>query len=529
MKNKKILLLVVLLCMPTVALAYNDYFKNIIGVLIIEGVLTIPMCKLFLKPLSEKMSPGNSQKTYRLLNLIRVVAILLFQEEYVFFDLMLLIIGRSIVKSITIKTSPTTFTSKTNTTNESDLGIELRCTKCNGILKVTDKFCGSCGEPFDGSNVSVIANENAIKQDRTILHFSDFDSMYNLSDSKLLEVFIQKELKKYDMNNKLIPKALSKRKNILNIIFSILLFVYVSLIFFHFPMFTYVIGLIILIVFKILSSRYNLIKYLKKQAKSRPQEKISNIIMSCKESCIKDNTRLIFFIEFVVSIVLALTLFIKPRIFYEKVDGGYAVRFYAFGVTNFKSATIPSTYKQESIISLRGNTFSNMPYLEEVNLPDTIIEIRGQAFKNDRSLVNVKLPSNLNYLGGGAFYNCTSLVSIEIPDSVTFMGGEAFYNAKSLKTIKLSNNLTEIRGDTFSSCSSLESITIPDSVTRIGGHAFYYNTSLSSVNISENSMLSEIGSSAFRGCLSLYSITIPQNTYVNYRAFKESPTVISRY
>ena len=38
------------------------------------------------------------------------------------------------------------------------------------------------------------------------------------------------------------------------------------------------------------------------------------------------------------------------------------------------------------VVGLRGNTFSNMPFLTEVSLPDSITEIRGQAFKNCRSL-----------------------------------------------------------------------------------------------------------------------------------------------
>ena len=64
---------------------------------------------------------------------------------------------------------------------------------------------------------------------------------------------------------------------------------------------------------------------------------------------------------------------------------------------------------------------------------------------------------------------------------------------------------------------------------RIGGHAFYGNSSLSKVSISENSKLQEIGSSAFRQCSRLYNINIPSGTYVNERAFKESPTVVNRY
>ena len=268
---------------------------------------------------------------------------------------------------------------------------------------------------------------------------------------------------------------------------------------------------------------------MKKQLKARPGEKVSNIVMNIKNTFITDNSKGAFVISMVVAIVLPLIIFSSPRILYEKVDGGYAVRYYIFGLTNFKTAIIPETYKNEKVVSLRGNTFSNMPFLESVSLPDSIIEIRGQAFKNCYKLTEVNIPKQLEYLGGGAFYNAKSIKRVELPDTLTYLGGESFYGAKSLEYVKLPNNLTEIRGDSFEYCTSLKSIVIPDNVTRIGGHAFYGDSSLSEVSISENSKLSEIGSSAFRQCSSLYNITIPSGTYVNERAFKESPTTINRF
>ena len=81
----------------------------------------------------------------------------------------------------------------------------------------------------------------------------------------------------------------------------------------------------------------------------------------------------------------------------------------------------------------------------------------------------------------------------------------------------------------FEECSSLQRIEIPDNVTRIGGHAFYGNISLEEVVISPDSKLQEIGSSAFRRCDSLREITLPRSTFVNGRAFKETPVRIDYY
>ena len=140
-------------------------------------------------------------------------------------------------------------------------------------------------------------------------------------------------------------------------------------------------------------------KYLVKQVKQNPKEKISNIVTLAKNdiSFKYNNSKAILYI--IVPILLALIIFIKPRIFYEEVDEGYAVRLYTFGVFNFKTVEIPEYHNNKKVVTLRGNAFSDMFFLESVKLPDTIKEIRGQAFKNCINLKNVNIPKNLEYLG----------------------------------------------------------------------------------------------------------------------------------
>lgn len=413
--------------------------------------------------------------------------------------------------------------------NQSTPNTNLKCKNCGGNIKVTDKFCGNCGQPCNPSKQNTEIVEPPIQ--KKIVTKANFDSMYNLTESQLLEEFINRQLSKLqiDKNSKVIPASLLKRKQILNILFVLLLFIYIILIFFHFPLLTYLIGLILLIVLFKYTRNYNMLKYLKKQIQERPSEKVTNIIMNVKTTFVPNKTKPIFIVGIVAAIILPLIIFAKPITFYEKMDNGYGVRFYTFGLTNFKTVNIPETYKGEEIVSIRGNVFANMPFLEEVNLPNSITEIRGKAFKNDISLTKINIPDSLEYLGGSAFYNCSSLRSVKLPDTLTYMGGETFYNAYSLENIELSKNLQEIRGNTFEECSSLISIDIPDSVTRIGGHAFYGASRLSEVNITENSNLEEIGSSAFRECSSLLSIRVPKQTYINSRAFKNSPTSIYYY
>ena len=341
-----------------------------------------------------------------------------------------------------------------------------------------------------------------------IVHAEDFDPLFAMPEEDCVEGFIKREMQRAGITEEqnLIPEDMLRRKNILNAILAVLLFVYISLFFFHFPMKTYVIGLLILVVYAFLASRYQLIKYLKKEIRSRSQEKISNIVMNVKASMVPDYSKKLKWALIAVAVAGSLLLFSKPRIFYEQADDGYYVRFYVYGLTNMTTATIPDTYQGEKVVGLRGNTFSNMPFLTEVSLPDSITEIRGQAFKNCRSLERVTLPKHLTYLGGEAFYHCSSLEEVNLPAG-----------------------LTEIRGNTFEECTSLLRIEIPDNVTRIGGHAFYGNTSLEEVVISPDSKLQQIGSSAFRCCDSLREITLPRGVSVNERAFKETPVRIDYY
>ena len=268
--------------------------------------------------------------------------------------------------------------------------------------------------------------------EKRIVHAEDFDPLFAMSEEDCVEGFIKREMQRAGITEEqnLIPEDMLRRKNILNAILAVLLFVYISLFFFHFPMKTYVIGLLILVVYAFLTSRYQLIKYLKKEIRSRSQEKISNIVMN-----VPDYSKKLKWALIAVAVAGSLLLFSKPRIFYEHADDGYYVRFYVYGLTNMTTATIPDTYQGEKVVGLRGNTFSNMPFLTEVTLPDSITEI--------------------------------SLLRIEIPDNVTRIGGHAFYGNTSLEEVVISpdSKLQQIGSSAFRCCDSLREITLPRGVS----------------------------------------------------------------
>ncbi len=518
MKKNKYLLLGLLF--PTFVFAKAVNSELLPYVLPIQLFFTLFISLFLFKPFAKLVAPDNYKKVFWTLFIVRWVILLIFD---LFITPLITIIDFFVLLSPVIVIPVTAIITKRNI---------LEAT-IPGVVKSINTTSENSNITNGGTNMNENENETQINENikKDIVLITEFDPMFSYTEDKLLDTFIEKEMKKagIENSNSILPEDVLKRKKVLNIIFSLLVFVYVTCIFFHFPLVTYIIGIFILFLCSKLFNKFNLKKYLTKEIKSRPSEKISNIIMATKNSFVEDNTKIFKLVSILVAIILPLVIFIKPVILYEEADGGYAVRYYAFGLTNFKTAFIPETHNGKPVVALRGNTFSNMPFLTEVVLPNSIKEIRGQAFKNCKSIEEITLPSNLEYIGGGFCYNCTSLKSIIIPDTVKELGGEAFTNAQSLTKVVLSNNLTEIRGNTFENCISLESVEIPDSVTRIGGHAFYGNYKLSNVYISENSKLTEIGSSAFRECGSLFSITLPRGVSVNERAFKGSPTTINYY
>jgi len=522
MKYKKILyLLLMLFLMPVIALA-KDYSNLSNGILFGQIFITAHVCAFVFYPLStliyDKYKKYDIKTIILFLLILRVIVLFIFDllfperiEEAIMIDFVSCFIFPIFMS----------MTGKTIKNNNVALNTKV-CPSCGSNIDISSTICPMC-------NYNLNASTMPIKQN--VAKISDYDNLYSVGYDVAFDAFLDRYYKQanLDIKTKLIPKDMLIKKLVINIIFSILVFIYVCLIFFHFPLITYVVGAIILIVFKHNNKSFNLNEYIKKEVISRPEEKVLNIVMSIKNNLVVDSSSKKMVCYLAVALFLPLAIFYKPHILYEKTSTGYGVRFYTFGVSNFKTAEIPSTYNREKVVSLRGNTFSNMPFLYKVTLPDTIVEIRGQAFKNDKNLKYVNIPNKLEYLGGGAFYNCKSITEVTLPNTLNYMGGETFYGASSLRKITLSNSLTEIRGDTFEYCTSLASISIPDNVTRIGGHAFYGDSSLSEVYISKNSKLQEIGSSAFRKCTSLYSITIPKSTYVNMRAFKESPTIVQYY
>ena len=445
--------------------------------------------------------------------------------------------------------------------------VKKICPKCKSEQRSNAKFCGECGA--DLSKVQVTEEEKKVLKDMycekcklkkrayegdvcetcggklvealvykasygTLLDKEEFDAaLFNDSEDSYIFKTINEEIKKNDKGGSHTLPSIERRKTIMTIIYSVITFLLIMFYVAYHVAFALSVFLFICLTIGhlLIISRYNIRSYLVKEVKARPDEKISNIVASVFSA--SSNSKMIFTTIRIVMILfvfcLSLGLFSKPHYIYEKQSNGYVLRYYTLGLLKTeKEITIPSKYKGDTVVGMRGDVFKNVKGLEKVILPDTMTEIRGGAFKRCSDLKEIKLPKKLEEIHGETFLGCHSLEHIEIPTSVKRVGGGAFRYCSSLKVVTLPD-IDEIHGETFEECDSLEQIIIPDSVTRIGGHAFYGCDSLREVKFTENSQLKEIGSSAFRMCGNLDEITIPWGVIVNERAFKESPTIVNHF
>ena len=91
--------------------------------------------------------------------------------------------------------------------------------------------------PSDTQSEKTIFASAEQSSEKKAVHAADFDPLFAMPEEKCVEAFIKREMQRAQIAEEqdLIPEDMLRRKNILNLIFAVLLFVYVSLFFFHFP------------------------------------------------------------------------------------------------------------------------------------------------------------------------------------------------------------------------------------------------------------------------------------------------------
>ena len=283
-------------------------------------------------------------------------------------------------------------------------------------------------------------------------------------EDRFIYSFIIRELRKLKHNKKrvLISKRNRNRRIIVYILFSILLFVTLSSIFFHLDWYYYLLEVIlVLIVFSL--RRLNNYKFYINEIKNRPKDKLSTIILDCNDVLVKDHTKIVLIIGVLLSIVIPLILFNKPRMIFNKVDNHYELSYYILGLTDNEKVEVPDKYDDENVTSIGAKAFRNDFLVQEITLPKGINTIGAEAFANCTNLKKINLPDDLNGIKRSTFESCKSLTSITIPDSVYKIESNAFKNDENLSEFIFDSktNISYIDHFAFNGCSSLKAIDVP--------------------------------------------------------------------
>ncbi len=358
-----------------------------------------------------------------------------------------------------------------------------------------------------------------------------YNVQFEQTEKKILRNLLTEEFHMQGEDEKKFSTTSTRvKKDICLVLFGIVSFISISLYFFNYSLkFCLVFEIIASFIYYLITRRFNVIHILAKHSMKNPDEDFATMIRLIKEkkhnSSISDELK--HGIVLLLVIFLAVISFMHPRVLYVRYDAGYSVFRYTRGIIDDDDVVnIPATYKGKKVLAVSNCAFKNSD-VKEVYLPDTIEYLGGGAFSHCSWITEITIPKSVTEINGQTFEHCVSLRTVNLHDDIVLIHGEVFVGATRLTNIVLPPKITEVRGNTFEGCSSLTSIVIPEGVTRIGGHAFRGCSSLSYVSIP--STVTEIGSSAFRKCSSLYSVEIPYTTYINERAFKESPTIIKRY
>jgi len=332
------------------------------------------------------------------------------------------------------------------------------------------------------------------------------DPLFLKSENEILQNYINGELSKNNFDIKKESLSHLEKKKLTATLISAPINLILIIVFrvFHYSQFWLILLIIINFLIWRKFTKAPVTDFFIKEIKSRPDENFSDVIAPQLYDRCKNGKLLRAGIFILCTFLIPMLMFLKPHVFYEDYQNEKYVRFYTEGLMSEANLIIPDEVDGKKVVGLRGDVF-NSTDLVSVTLPDAIDTIRGHAFEDCEYLETVNMPKKLKYIGGYAFNNC-----------------------KKLKEVHLPKQIGEIHGYTFANCQNLRIVEFeePSSVTRIGGHAFQ-NTALMEIKIPES--VTEIGSSAFRDCRYLSKAYVPENCMMNERAFKNSPTTITKY
>ena len=194
-------------------------------------------------------------------------------------------------------------------------------------------------------NMDPQEEQEVIKPYADLVRIDDIDSQYIKSPELFVREKINAALGSSYSSKHIYTKKTLTRFWIKASITIALTSVYTTMIFFHFPIATYLIGLILLAVPSLVGRKSEKIpNYIFNQILARRDENIDNLIQSLKLEVFEDKKAIILKrILLIAAIVLPCLFFINPKIIYEEADKGYAVRYYIAGLSSLNHAEIPES------------------------------------------------------------------------------------------------------------------------------------------------------------------------------------------
>lgn len=125
----------------------------------------------------------------------------------------------------------------------------------------------------------------------------------------------------------------------------------------------------------------------------------------------------------------------------------------------FRCFSLKKVIVDDSVEQLPPSVFANMPYCEEIVLPNKIRELPTDFAVESDSLRKIKLPDSLRLIAHSAFY-LSGIERIVIPDMTEVLGSYSFSYCKNLREVDIGKNMKRIDIYAFNINYNLETMTV---------------------------------------------------------------------
>ncbi len=131
--------------------------------------------------------------------------------------------------------------------------------------------------------------------------------------------------------------------------------------------------------------------------------------------------------------------------------------FFAYRLSD-RSSEVTSVVLEPGIESIGNRSFSGLPALETISIPNGVKSVGDDAFRECASLSELILPASVTSIGGSAVYSCPAIEYVEINGPVTEIPPYAFTWCGSLTTVCLPASVTVISKAAFNACGALADV-----------------------------------------------------------------------